>query len=77
MEIHVQFFGILNEFVTFEDKWGKTSENARFFLFQNMSFAVGEMSFASVKWVLPSVKWVLTILGEMSFGQNAQKKAWT
>ena len=67
--------------VTFEDKWGKTNENAIFFGFETRVLLLVKWVLPSVKWVLPSVKWVLpsvkwvsAFLGEMSFRQNAQKK---
>ena len=66
-------------FFTYEDKLSKTNKKARFFYFETLVSLLVKWVLPSVKWVLPSVKWVSAILGEMSFGQNAQKKSlvWT
>ena len=62
-------------FFTYEDKLSKTNKKARFFDFETLVLLLVKWVLPSVKWVLPSVKWVSAILGEMSFRQNAQKKA--
>ena len=62
-------------FFTYEDKLSKTNKKARFFYFETLVSLLVKWVLPSVKWVLPSVKWVSAFLGEMSFRQNAQKKA--